>query len=158
MNKEFIFELGKFHGAWATIDVELDLAISKSLNLSYEDAQMVTAGMQFGSKIRILYNIIKRGNHPNKSKIIDALNTLRNKVKRNIVAHSYMITDEKTVTFIERSGAHSYEVTKHEYTLESFKDLVKLMTQTGIQLFEAVELSNSELQKFGEAAFKSTKS
>ena len=136
----------------------MDLAISKFLNLSHEDAQMLTAGMMFGQKIRILYNAVKRTSYKNKSEILSALNTLRNKVKRNVVAHSYMVTDENTVTFIERSGAHSYESFRHEFTLATFKDHVKLLTNTGQELFEALEITNAELQEFGKTAFMSAKS
>ena len=46
---EFTFRLGLFHAAWVSIDMTIDFAIGKFLDIENEDAQILTSGMFYGT-------------------------------------------------------------------------------------------------------------
>jgi len=105
---DFNATLGFFYGAWAVSDALMDCAIGRTLRLTHAETHIVTAGMPFGRKIALLRSLVNRGNHKNKQKIIQSINTIQNESLRNIFAHSYLASDEKTVSFIERSHSADY--------------------------------------------------
>jgi hypothetical protein len=71
----------------------IDMAIGRFLNLTDYEAQILTSGMEFGPKARLSHELVKRSLHPKKATIIRSLNKLRNDAKRNILAHSYIVSD-----------------------------------------------------------------
>ena len=69
----------------------MDYAIGKLLHLRPHQTHLLTSGMDFGRKLRLLLHGYKRGRHKRKNVIIGCLNYFWSE-KRNIFAHSFMIT------------------------------------------------------------------
>src|SRR5262249_2400557 len=73
---DFVHELGWFFGAWSTFDMVTDFALGRFLNLPHQDTHLLTAGMVWGRKARLLVDLISRSSHPNKQSLLRALNIL----------------------------------------------------------------------------------
>ena len=150
-NPEFHRLMGMYHSAWATADMTLDFAIGKFLKLPAKDTQILTSGMLYGVKIRILYELVKRSDYNSKDAIKKALNELRNEAKRNVITHSYMISDQNTVTFIERTSSSDYKVRTYTFTLDEWKSHVTSALNSGADLWRALGEPQKELEEFAKA-------
>jgi hypothetical protein len=148
----FIHQLGWFFGAWTTFDMITDFAIGKFLNATHEDTHLLTAGMMWGRKARLLADLIKRTDHPKKSELLGSLNTVRGQVKRDVFAHSYTRSDENTVTFLNRKEGGGYQAVEYPFTLERFTAHVKTFTQASEDFAKALGASPQELSAFTKAA------
>jgi hypothetical protein len=155
---EFTLRLGIFHAAWVSIDMTIDFAIGKFLNLAHEDAQILTSGMMYGTKIRILKSLVRKSAHKNKAQIIGSLNKLQNESKRNVFAHSYMASDAVSVTFLERSSGGNYLVTKHRFTKIQWNSHVTNFTLVGKEFWDALDVPDSDLEEFAMALMRAAKS
>ncbi len=100
LDKNFIWWLGAFHGAWLSVETLTCYAIKKFLRLTSLEAHILTAGMEFGRKVILLRNLVYRSNIPNKAEIMGALNKLMNTSLRNTLVHGIAVSGEQTVTFI----------------------------------------------------------
>ena len=107
-NPDFHRLLGTYYGSWTAADLTIDFAIGKFLKITHEHAQILTAGMMFGSKIRLLIEFVNRSHDKNKNVIIKALRNLQSEPKRDIIAHSYLIIKGGKATFIERPRGGEY--------------------------------------------------
>jgi len=92
---EFQQQLGLFYAAWSSTELMMDYAIGKLLHLRPHQTHLLTSGMDFGRKLRLLLHGYKRGRHKRKNVIIGCLNYFWSE-KRNIFAHSFMITSPLT--------------------------------------------------------------
>jgi hypothetical protein len=151
-SREFNLLLGLFYGAWTSADMTIDLAIGRFLGLSDYEAQILTSGMEFGPKARLLYEVVKRSVHPKKAEILHGLNKLRNEAKRNILAHSYLIAGRESVTFLERSRGGDYIVKKHRFTYLQWQKDVTETLQAGEEFWKALGYTREELVTFAQAA------
>ena len=68
--------LGSFFAGWANIELLTSYLIGKLLKITDEEAHVVTSGMMFGTKARLLRNLLYRSNHPNKAVLTGALNRI----------------------------------------------------------------------------------
>ena len=82
--------LGSFFAGWANIELLTSYLIGKLLKITDEEAHVVTSGMMFGTKARLLRNLLYRSNHPNKAVLTGALNRIQNSSKRDAFAHSFI--------------------------------------------------------------------
>src|SRR5215212_5702226 len=98
----FYTALGMFHGVWLGLDVAVDYALATFLKIPHDDAHILTAGMEFGRKCRILIDLIKRSDHKKKAALIGSLRKIQAS-KRDAIAHSYLKADPTSLTFISRS-------------------------------------------------------
>jgi hypothetical protein len=156
--REFNLRLGLFYGAWTSADMTIDMAIGRFLNLSDYEAQILTSGMEFGPKARLLHELVKRSLHPKKAGIIRSLKRLRNDAKRNVLAYSYMISDEQSVTFLERTRGDVYTVKKHRFTHLQWQKHVSEMIEAGKDLWEELGYRQDDIVKFAQAALSMAKS
>jgi hypothetical protein len=101
ITKEFATTLGYFHSVFATLDLTTDFAIFKLLNVTPNEAHLITSGMMFGRKARLLTDLIGRSNHPNKKELLRAFNAVRGN-KRDVIVHGYLWSKQIRVKFIER--------------------------------------------------------
>lgn len=101
---QFANALGRFHLVWASVDLITDFAIYKFLNVSAEQAHLITSGMMFGRKSRLLADLISRSNHPNKAEILGPFNKLRGSNKRDILAHSYVSSTPNSVRIYRKTN------------------------------------------------------
>src|SRR5438552_3187255 len=124
MRPEFVMLLGTFHGAWGTLELVADFAIGRLLNLEPMVTHLMTSRVDFNRKARILRYLTKR--HKNRTAMMGALNKIQNESKRNVLAHAYIISDERTVSFIERTAQGEIEGKPHTFDLAGFAEHVRI--------------------------------
>ena len=154
----FIHHLGLFYNAWTAVDLTVDLAIGIFLKIPNDQALILTSGMQFGPKIRLLYEVVSTGDHPNKGAILGPLNKLRNDAKRNVFAHAYIVSTPTKVTFVERRPGGPFKVLLHTYTLEEWVEHVVKFAQASDELWSALGQPAGEYGAFVQAALNAAKS
>jgi hypothetical protein len=148
MSPAFLHQLGVFHGAWSSAEQAVDFAIGQLLKLSYEQTHLLTAGMMFGSKARLLSALVKRSARKDTQQLLQALNLLRSEIKRDWLAHSYIVADRQTVTFINRSAANEYSVNSIRFSLTEFSEHILALTEAAGMIHRAFFNSKDELYKF----------
>ena len=149
---EFAELMGKFQGAWASLELVTDVAICRFLKVTAKETHLITAGMTFGRKAQLLAGLVARSEHPKKSEILDAFNKIRGTSKRDTFAHSYIKSDADTVTFLDRAGGGEFHAKEHTFTLEQFRQHVTDFTQAGGRLYLALGLTDRECNEFANAA------
>ena len=106
----------------------------------------------FGSKARLLANLIKESDHPNKVQLVTAFRWIQGHNKRDVIAHGHMITSETEVSFLERPRGGGFAVKEHSFTLEQFVDHAQQLGSKTLEFWTAMDSSREELQAFVEAA------
>ena len=149
---EFIRGLGYFFALWCTIDLTTDYAIGQFLGVSDEDAHLVTSGMMFGRKARVLADLISKSDHPQKAKMLSAFNKIRGTSKREIFAHSYLWSDDNRVVFHERSIGGDFRVIKHEFTIQQFLHHVAELAVESEKFYSALGATREQVTAFADAA------
>jgi hypothetical protein len=157
---EFTTWFGTFHGLWLSTELTVDYTICKLLKIPHEEAHLLTAGMEVGRKLRLLEGLLKRSDYKNKDVIIGALRKLQNETKRNVFAHSYLMSDEKTVTFVHRSSGQKYTAEKFVFTMPEFKEHMVSFAQHAQTFWDALEMDKhrADLEAFGAAAMSAANS
>jgi hypothetical protein len=148
------YQLGVFHGVWGTVDVTIDFAIGKFMSLPHEDALMITWGMMFGTKAKLLSNLIKKSHHPKKHVLTTAFNAIKGLAKRDIVAHGYQIENPTHVGFLEkaRGGGERFSAKLHVFTREEFARHVDKLIGDANAFYDALDAPPEEFDAFVEAA------
>lgn len=149
---EFLREYGSFYHAWALAEATLDFAIGKFLRLSDEETHILTAGMPHGRKCLLLQSLIGRTDHPRKNELLGAIRIIQNESMRNQFAHSYIMSLEDEVTFIERSHTGLYRAKEHVFTPEQFTAHVDKFCAAFSTLYKGMEIQPFELALFMDAA------
>lgn len=157
-DERFLIAMGHFFGAWALVELLTDYAIHKFLKVTPLQAHLITAGMMFGRKARLLADLIGRSDHERKSEILGAFNKLRWMSKRDIFAHSYVKADENIVTFIERNAGGEAKAIAHTFTLLEFATYVHDFCVAAQKFEHSLEADDLELTAFGDAALSLNRS
>jgi hypothetical protein len=145
--------MGLFNGMWASLDLTTDYAIYKFLNVTPGQAHLITSGMMFGRKARLLADLIGHSNHPNKAQILGAFNKVRGGNMRDIFAHSYIRSGINSVTFVERSTSNEFKATEHTFTMLALAQHVHDFA-AGVEAFwTSLGVTKSEIEAFAMAAF-----
>lgn len=152
LRHDFIILTGLFYQAWSACEVAIDMAIGQFLKIEPFQTHVLTSGMEFGRKARLLHELVKRSDHKQQGEIMRALNFLRNSALRNVFAHSYIFATKDTVTFLERPPGGQYKVRKHQFTLETYHDHVKGVVQVASEFEQALGFTTSALTEFAYAA------
>jgi hypothetical protein len=148
----FRLALGTFHAAWSSLDVTTDFAICQFLKVTPQQAHMITGGMMFGPKARLLGSLIKDSNHAKKSEMLGAVRWLQGNSKRDVFAHGYMITSSTKVILLERPRGGGFKVKEHPFTLEQFIAHTKQVGSNAQTFWQALGASNADLAEFVAAA------
>lgn len=149
---QFLEWLGRFFGSWATLELITTYGIGKFLRVSDEEAHVLAAGMEFGPKARLLRNLVYRSDDPHKGRIINLLWNIQNQGKRNVFAHSFIISNSSGISFIEMSRGGDYKATEHEFTLASFADHVVNLAKDMHELETVLGIDAHSLARFARAA------
>jgi hypothetical protein len=142
---------GIFHAVWLTLDVAIDFAISHLLHTSSRDTHIMVSGMMFGSKIRLLINLVQRSHHGKKGELIATLRAIQNS-KRDVFAHSYFASDKDRVLFIERTKGGDYKAIEHEFTASEFRDHVANSVLNANKFQDALGVTDEDILHFARAA------
>ena len=152
-NVLYQYQLGLFHSLWSSIDVTADYLIGHFLKLPHNDALMITWGMMFGPKAKLLATLIRLSDHQKKRELMTALNVIRNDGKRDVITHGYQLENEEGVAFLERSrGSQDFETRLHAFTREEFKMHVNKLIGASNDFYEASGATVAEIQEFVDAA------
>lgn len=145
---EFLILAGLFQQAWAGAEAAADMAIRDFLGITTEESHLLTAGLEFNKKATLLRALISKSEHRHKDKAIKALNIMQNESKRNVFAHSYVLSNESSVTYLERSRGGRFAATKHKFTLEEFEAHVKKFSDASLLFWDAMGYDNDALDEF----------
>lgn len=144
--------LGLFHATWATADCLVDFAIGDLLALSHEKTHLVTSGMMFGRKARLLSDLIRQSDHPKKADLKAALRVIRGTARRDVIAHSYMRADDDgRLVFLERSISGDFAARSHAFTRKELAGHVQNLCNATMQMAHALGVSDDELNAFVDA-------
>jgi hypothetical protein len=149
---DFALKLGLFYINWAKTELIIDFAISKFLRISAEQAHFITASIDFGRRAQWLRELVRASDFLNKAALLGALNAIQNDSKRNIFAHSYLSSDDKRVSFIERMPFGEFSLRLHQFDAAEFTRHVDNIADHGMALQKALQATDEELDEFAEAA------
>jgi hypothetical protein len=152
---QYLQNLGVFHSNWSAIDLYTDFAIFQFLKVTPEQAHIITSGMMFGRKARLLDDLIRHSNDQRKPKLLEAFNKIR-AAKGDIISHSYVKSDMLTVTFLEKNISGSFKTKPHTYSAKDFYDHVKTTADAAKAFFAALECNQDDINAFAEAAVNLT--
>jgi len=148
---EYHSHLGHFHGLWAAVDLTTDFAIGKFLKVTNEEAHLITSGMMFGRKARLLGGLIKRSDHPKKAQLQGAFNAIR-ATPRDAITHGYQAYSRSQVAFLERPAGGDMRARQHTFSHEEFAQLVSKLVSDSHAFYEALEANSADVSAFAEAA------
>lgn len=152
LKPEFTRGLGLFHSVHSSLDLTVDFAICKFLSVTPQHAHLVTSGMMFGPKVRLLSNLVGSSKDQKRNEIMSALRAITG-TKRDVVVHGYMWSDETKVRFIERSKSGEFTAKSYEFTLESFILFVYKYNSDANDLYHSVGATYDSIQDFANAVF-----
>jgi hypothetical protein len=146
----FHLELGKFHSLWLMCDPTLDYSIGHLLKTETPDTHLLVSGMMFGTKLRLLADLIKRSNHPKKNVLAQAIQTLQAS-KRDQITHAYIKSNSTNVTFMYRSKGGSYKAGELQFHMDEFTEHVANMADAVKRYFDALGASADAIMAFAAA-------
>jgi hypothetical protein len=154
-NAQYLQNLGVFHSNWSAIDLYTDFAIFQFLKVTPEQAHLITSGMMFGRKARLLDDLIRHSNDQRKPKLLEAFNKIR-AAKRDIISHSYVKSDALSVTFLEKNTSGTFKAKPHTYSANEFYAHVKTAADAATAFLSALECNQDDINAFAEAAINLT--
>lgn len=146
-----------FHSNWSAIDLYTDFAIYQFLKVTPEQAHLITSGMMFGRKRRLLSDLIKHSSDHRREKLLAAFGAL-GRSKREIITHSYVASSAISVNFLERNISGSFKATTHDFSPQTFHEHVQMVAKAAEVFRDALEISQDELNSFVNAALSLNKS
>ncbi len=154
LKEEFYRELGYFHIMCSIVDLTVDYAIAKFLAVPAEDVHLMTPGMSFGRKGKLLADLIGRSKQLDKAKrakLLGAINALR-AVRRDAVTHSYIWASKDEIKFIERKVTGDFRAIEYCYTLNEFKAFVDDFAKKASIFDKELAAPPAELNAFANSA------
>jgi hypothetical protein len=151
MSQQFHRMLGIFHGCWTSTELYTDYAICKFLNVSPKQGHLITTGMPFSRRAKLLVELIKSSRHPNKSELIRSFNVIRSS-KREAIAHGYISVMGDRVSFLDRHHGDRLTGEQILFTLPEFYLHVKTLTQAAEDFESALGADDASVARFANAA------
>jgi hypothetical protein len=127
----FYSALGWFYAVWSQTELAIDCAIWKASGTeTAERAHERAARTKFSDKCKHLRTLLDGGRIPHGEKVKDLLTQIETHSMRNVFAHSFLATDEHSVTFIHRKVKHGkYQATTYQISRDGFLDHVQNFVQ-----------------------------
>jgi hypothetical protein len=141
---------------WLMFDVIADFSVKQFLNITTDQAHILAAGMEFGRKLRFLFELIKRSTHPKRDILMESVRKLQT-AKRDIITHSYIAANLNSVTFIYRARGE-YAAGKLEFSITEFETHVSTMIEAAKKYQDALNEPEDNLVVFANAALSLKKS
>jgi hypothetical protein len=155
LSEDFYRTIGKFHVLWASADLSIDFAIGKFLELPPEDTHLLTAGMLYGRKLRLLSDLIKRNktlDEKTRTKFLQSIKLLLG-AKRDVITHSYIWSSGTEVKFyLRKAGGEKFTVQESRFTRTEFNEHAKRFEDAALRFDNALGASPKELSDFANAA------
>jgi hypothetical protein len=153
LSNEYSKLLGIFHYNWSAIDIHVDYAIYQFLKVTPLQAHLITSGMMFGRKARLLVDLIKHSGNPKRGELLEAFGQIQ-KANRDMIAHSWTRSDSRSVTFLERKISGPFSAKEHSFTLPEFEKLVDEIRSAGKKFRELLGVKSEDLDEFANVALK----
>ncbi|RXH19511.1 hypothetical protein EAS54_08180 [Bradyrhizobium guangzhouense] len=131
-------------------DPTLDYSIGYFLGSDTRSTHMLVSGMMFGTKLRLLADLIKRSKHPKKDTLAEKIKLLQAS-KRDQITHAYVKSNKAHVTFMYRSKGGSYKSGELAFHIDGFIDHVGKMAEAAMEYQEALGAPVQELLGFAKA-------
>ena len=153
---EFYAALGLFYAVWSQIELAIDYATWKALGTETpEEAHTRSAAAKFSNKCKEFRALLEGNKIPNGKNVKELLTQIEDSM-RNVFAHSFMATDEHSVTFVHRKIGRGkqgkYEVTAYQFSRQDFLNHVQNFSQLPSKFNDAVGLSEKEFRTFAAMA------
>jgi hypothetical protein len=113
---------------------------------------MITSGLMFGRKARLLDDPIRNSQDPRKPKLLEPFNIIR-AAKRDVISHSYVASDAVCVKYLERLTSGRTKAIVHTYTFDEFKAHVIDIHNAADAFLEALGATGAEIDAFVNAVF-----
>jgi hypothetical protein len=152
LNPQFHLLLGRFYFVWSIAELETSLLLGKMLSMTNDETHAVTTKMPFNVKANLIRALLKQRKPDNAKAILTALNKIQNNSKRNVFAHSIMMSTNDTVVFIDRSMQNGLTSDITEFTLPSFLKHVDDFVLAVQKFGKAHGMSQDEIHAFASAA------
>lgn len=148
--------LGQFHCIWLMFDVTLDYSIGHFLGIDREETHILVSGLEFGRKLRLLVELLKRSDHPKKDLLVECIGKLQ-AAKRDYITHSYIASNTTNVSFIYRSRGE-FKSGRLEFHIDEFAAHVAGVV-LATQLYQRnLGASGEEIDAFAIAVLNMSKS
>jgi hypothetical protein len=155
----FRYLLGSYFGAWNMIESTTDYGVGKLLGTTHEQTHLLTAGIFIGRKLTLLRSLAKTNEtFKNSEALFKALKTLQSEAKRDVLAHSYMGTSANNIVFVERITHGKFSAREHRFTMPQFEIHTKKVTQASADMYDALQIDDSDYLRFGRAPLSMTDS
>jgi hypothetical protein len=151
---EFYTALGFFYAVWSRTELAIDCAMWKALGTeSAEQAHQRSAGTKFSDKCKQFRTLLDAGKIPQGEKVKELLTRIEHHSMRNVFAHSFLASDEHSVTFIHRKAesGKKYQATD-KISGDDFIDHVRNFVQLSFDFEQAVGLTPKEVAEFAAMA------
>jgi hypothetical protein len=150
---EFYTALGLFYAAWSRTELAIDCATWKASGTeTAEKAHERSARGGFSDKCKLLRTLLEGGNIPNRDNVKALLIRIES-YGRNVFAHSFLASDEHSVTFIYRKIERGkYQPTMYTIACDDFIDHVQNFVHLSFDFEQAVGLSHKEVADFAAMA------
>ena len=111
------------------------------------------AGLHFGPKAALLRSLLATSNFKNVSELKGFLTRITRESLRNVFTHSFIASDEHSVTFIHRKSQTIYSADVYKFGADDFCTHVKEFVQLAHDFEVALGiLSSKEVGKFASFA------
>jgi hypothetical protein len=150
----FATALGCFYATWSRIELAIDCATWKLLGTeTAEEAHERSARTKFSNKCEHLRTLVDGNKILRAEEIKDLLTQIEHDSMRNVFAHSFLASDEHSVTFIHRKWkGGKYQVTAYQIGGNDFINHVQNFVQVALRFEQAVGLSEGEVADFAAMA------
>ena len=139
-----------FLGAWASFEMTVDFAIGKFLKTSHEQTHLITAGMMFGRRAKLLADLVGRSDHPRKAEILGAFNKLCGMSKGEVFVRSFLQPSREG--FLSRSANGQFKIKSPSLTKAELMDQLRTFAVAGADFYIALGVTDADIQSFGAAA------
>lgn len=154
----FYGHFGWFYATWTAMELDVDLAICKILKITPEQTHALVAGLHFGPKAALLRSLLPTSDYKNVPELKGFLTRLTKESLRNVFTHSFIASDEHTVTFIHRQNQTVYSSTGYKFKADDFVAHIKAFVELAYKFEQALGFSDKERGDFAAAAIKEEKS
>jgi hypothetical protein len=151
--ERFYSHFGRFYATWTAMELNIDFTICKILRITPEQTHALVAGLHFGPKAALLRSLLPTSNFKNVSELKGFLTRITRESLRNVFTHSFIASDEHSVTFIHRKNQTIYSADIYKFEADDFCIHVKEFVQLAHDFEVALGISsNKEVGEFASFA------